>query len=63
MQLLPTTGVIESGGSDHQRVASGLVGVIDLRRRRENGEKNLDPAKISPDFMRFRQIRLKSHRI
>ena len=31
--------VIGSDGSDHQQVAGGSVGVIDLRRQRENGEK------------------------
>ena len=38
-------GVIESDGSDHQRVAGRLVEVIDLRTQRENDEKNIDPAK------------------
>ena len=45
-------GVIGSGSSDHQRVASGLVGVINLRTRRENNEKNTDPAK-KPRFWRY----------
>ena len=44
-------GIITLGGSDHQQVARGSVGVIDLRRRRENSEKNVDLAKKP----RFRQ--------
>ena len=32
-------GVIGSGGSNHQRVAGGLVGVIYLGRRRETVKK------------------------
>ena len=56
-------GVMGPGRSDHQRVAGRSVIVIDLRRRRGNGEKNTDPAKISLDSMRFRQIWRKSHRI
>ena len=34
-------GVIGSDGSNHQQVAGRSVGVIDLRRQRENGEKTL----------------------
>ena len=54
LNLPPTAEVIGLGELDHQQVASGSVRVTDLRRRRENGEKNLDPAKISPNSMRFR---------
>ena len=43
-----SAGVIGLDGSDHQRVAGGSVGVIDLRTRRENGEKDTDPAE-NPD--------------
>ena len=59
-------GVIGSGGSDHQWVASGLVGVrskktvkqTQIRQRNANSGDSfpLDPA-------RFRQIQQKSHRI
>ena len=59
-------GVIGSDGSDHQRVAGGSIRVIDLRTRRENGEKNINLAKkprfqwyfpeIQWDFTRSGQI-------
>ena len=42
-------GVIGSNGSDHQQVAGRSVEVIDLRTRRENGEKNTNLAK-KPKF-------------
>ena len=48
-------GIIGSDGSDHQQVAGGSVGVIDLRRQRENGEKtqirriNADSGNSFPD--------------
>ena len=44
-------GVIGSDGSDHQRVAGESVGVIDLRTRQENDEKNTNPVK-KPRFQR-----------
>ena len=44
--------VIGLDGSDHQRVAGGSIGVIDLRTRRENGEKNINLAK-KPRFWRY----------
>ena len=48
-------GVIGSDSSNHQQVAGGLVGVIDLRRQRENNEKtqirriNADSGDSFPD--------------
>ena len=50
----PTTGVIGSSGSDHQRAAGGSVGV----ENPENGEnKHMKTAKIRPKSSRFLQIR------
>ena len=66
-------GIIESSGSEHQRVAGGLVGFGMVRKqwKKHRSDENLtrfykispDLAKISLDSMRFRQIRSKSHRI
>lgn len=57
----PTAREDRSSGSDLQWVADGLVGIIDLRKWRENGEKNPNPIKMSSKSMRFPQIWQKSH--
>ena len=67
----PIAKVIRLGGSNLQRMADGSIGVIDLRKWREKprSRENLigfyeilpDLVEISPDSMRFGQIRSKSH--
>ena len=57
----PTARVIGSGGSDHQLVAGGSVGVENPENdenKRENGEnKHMKTTKIRPKSLRFLQIR------
>ena len=60
-------GVIGSDGSNHQQVSGGSVGVINLRRQRENGEKtqirriNADSGDSFPDSDEISLRSKKSH--
>ena len=50
LHLSSTTEVVGSSKSDLQQVAGESIRVIDLRRQQENGEKNSNPTKISPNL-------------
>ena len=65
--LPPTTGVVKLGRLNLQRVADGLIGVIDLRKWQEkprSGENLIEFYEISPNLVEIssdlHEISLKS---